>query len=144
MEDMMAQLPKEALDDYELVKVESMIQSMTAQERRLPDLLDESRMRRIARGSGRTQQEVRDLVARFKMTRTMMKDMGGLMGMMGNPAAMQRKLAQLGGGRMPGMPGMPGMMGGTPGAARAVSKEEMDLRRKKAKDARKARKKQRR
>ncbi|MEN9785567.1 MAG: hypothetical protein RLZZ299_831 [Pseudomonadota bacterium] len=144
MEDMMAQLPKEALDDYELVKVESMIQSMTAQERRLPDLLDDSRMRRIARGSGRTQQEVRDLVARFKMTRTMMKDMGGLMGMMGNPAAMQRKLAQLGGGRMPGMPGMPGMMGGTPGAARAVSKEEMDLRRKKAKDARKARKKQRR
>ena len=46
---MMSQIPKEALDDRELLKVQSMIQSMTKQERRNPDIIDDSRIQRIAK-----------------------------------------------------------------------------------------------
>ena len=58
MGELMEQLPKEALDDKELVKIEAMIQSMTKQERNHPDILDESRMLRVAKGSGRPFEEV--------------------------------------------------------------------------------------
>ncbi len=153
MDELMQQVPKEALDDYELVKVESMIQSMTRAERGNPELLNESRFRRIAKGSGRSVQEVKDLYERFKITRTMMKDMGGMMNMMGDlkdPKALRKKLAQMGG--LPGMGGMPGMgaMGGlgglaaAGGATREMTKAELEARRKKTAAARQARKKQRR
>jgi signal recognition particle subunit SRP54 len=150
MDEMMQQLPSEALDDYELVKVEAMIQSMTRQERTRPDVLNDSRMKRIAKGSGRTFQEVKDLNERFKMTRQMMKQVGTMTGMMGgglsDPKAFQRQMAQMArqgqlGGGMPGMPALPGPAAA---GATAVSKAELELRRKKAKEARSARKKQRR
>lgn len=152
MDEMMQQLPKEALDDYELVKVESMIQSMTRQERLMPDLLDDGRMKRIARGSGRTLKEVKDLHERFKLTRAMMKDVGSMTGMLGglkNPRQLQQRLAamaQRGGfGGMPGAPaGLPGPAAGEALVRSSIGKDEMDARRKKAKEARKARKKQRR
>jgi signal recognition particle subunit SRP54 len=150
MDEMMQQVPAEALDDYELVKVEAMIQSMTRQERREPDILDESRMKRIARGSGRTLPEVRALHDRFKMTRSMMKEVGAMSGMLGglkNPRQLQQKLASMAQrGGFGGMAGLPGA-GPAPGEAlvrNAVSREELESRRKKAKEARKARKKQRR
>jgi signal recognition particle subunit SRP54 len=152
MDEMMAQVPAEALDDYELVKVEAMIQSMTRQERRFPDKLDESRMKRIAKGSGRSQGEVRDLLERFKMTRMMMKQVGTASGMFGNvkqARQMQRQMAQMaqqggmgGMGAMGGGMGMGGPEGGAPPAL-MISREDRDARRQKAKDARKARKKQR-
>ena len=53
MGDLMSQLPPEALDDREFKKVEAIIQSMTKTERNNPDVVNESRMERIARGSGR-------------------------------------------------------------------------------------------
>ena len=46
-------------------KVEAMIQSMTRQERRNPDVLNESRLQRVARGSGRSFEEVKALFERF-------------------------------------------------------------------------------
>jgi len=143
MDEVMSQVPEEALDDYELVKVEAMIQSMTNQERRNPDVLDDSRFKRIARGAGRPLQEVKDLHDRFKMTRAMMKEVGSMTGLLGgggfNAKALQQRMAQYAqqsGMAIPGMPQAP--------KAIAMSAAERDLRRKKAKEAKKARKKQRR
>jgi signal recognition particle subunit SRP54 len=153
MDEMMAQVPAEALDDYELVKVEAMIQSMTNQERRFPDKLNDSRMKRIAKGSGRSLGEVKDLYERFKMTRQMMKQVGTASGMFGNlkqARQMQKQMAQMaqasGMGGMGGMGGGMGMGGPEEGAPQLpmLSREDREARRQKTKDARKARKKQRR
>ncbi|CAA9452850.1 MAG: Signal recognition particle protein Ffh [uncultured Rubrobacteraceae bacterium] len=65
------------LDDKALSRVEAMITSMTTQERRNPRLLQNpSRARRIARGSGSTQQDVQKLVKQFQQMQKMMKQMG--------------------------------------------------------------------
>ena len=56
----------------------AIIQSMTRMERRNPDILNASRRRRIAAGSGTTVQEVNQLIKQFEATRDMMKQvMGG-------------------------------------------------------------------
>lgn len=142
MDELMSQVPAEALDDYEMVRVESVIQSMTNQEKRNPAILNESRFKRIARGAGRELKEVKELHERFKMTRDMMKQMGEATGMFGAKKArdMQRQMAQ-----MAGM--MPGATAGSmpePVAMRVLTKDEKEARRKKAKKAKDARKKQRR
>src|SRR5919205_3766187 len=65
------------LDDKALARVEAMITSMTVQERRNPRLLQNpSRARRIARGSGTTQQDVQKLVKQFGEMQKMMRQMG--------------------------------------------------------------------
>ncbi|MCA1739012.1 MAG: signal recognition particle protein [Actinobacteria bacterium] len=65
------------LDDKMLGRVEAMITSMTVQERRNPRLLQNpSRARRIARGSGSTQQDVQKLVKQFAEMQKMMRQMG--------------------------------------------------------------------
>jgi signal recognition particle subunit SRP54 len=65
------------LDDKALGRVEAMITSMTVQERQNPRLLQNpSRARRIARGSGSTQQDVQKLVKQFGQMQKMMKQMG--------------------------------------------------------------------
>ena len=51
----------------------AIIQSMTRMERRNPDILNASRRRRIAAGSGTTVQDVNLLLKQFEQTRTMMK-----------------------------------------------------------------------
>ncbi|MDP6945644.1 MAG: signal recognition particle protein, partial [Myxococcota bacterium] len=93
MGEMMGQIPPEALDDRELVKVQAMIQSMTPQERRYPDILDDSRMRRISRGSGRAEQEIRELLERFGQVRQMMSQVGMMSGMTGG-RRMRRQMKQ--------------------------------------------------
>lgn len=56
------------------VKVyKSIIQSMTKEERENPDVINAARLRRIARGSGRTEKDVRELLSRYKQTRNLMK-----------------------------------------------------------------------
>jgi len=147
--DMMDQIPAEALDDNELTKVEAMVQSMTKQERVNPQLINESRIRRIARGSGRTVKEVRELYDRFGMARQAMGQLGAAAGF-GSAKKMKKArkaMAAMGGGDMGGMGGMgmPGM--GFPGMEAdegpRLSPEEKKARKKKASDARKARRKQR-
>ncbi|MDX6380503.1 MAG: signal recognition particle subunit [Rubrobacteraceae bacterium] len=65
------------IDDKALGRVEAMITSMTLQERRNPRLLQNpSRARRIARGSGTTQQDVQKLVKQFGEMQKMMRQMG--------------------------------------------------------------------
>jgi len=51
----------------------SIIQSMTKQERENPDRINASNVRRIASGSGRTDKDVRELLARYKQTKNLMK-----------------------------------------------------------------------
>lgn len=82
----------------EMKKMKVMISSMTKQERQDHKVLNDSRLERIAKGSGNTVKAVKDFVEKF---RQMEKMMGGMMSMMK-------------GGGMPGM-GMPGMGGGMPG-----------------------------
>jgi len=51
----------------------SIIQSMGKQEREGPDIINAPRIKRIAKGSGRTEKEVRELLSRYKQTKTLMK-----------------------------------------------------------------------
>src|SRR5918997_654002 len=71
------QLQGVQLDDRMLNRVEAMVTSMTANERRNPKLLQNpSRVRRIARGSGTTQQDVQKLIKQFNEMQKMMRQMG--------------------------------------------------------------------
>ena len=65
------------IDEKALVHTEAIIQSMTKAERLNPSILNGSRKRRIAAGSGRTIQEVNRLVKQFEDMRKMMKNISG-------------------------------------------------------------------
>jgi len=72
-----AQMLKQAnVNEDRLKHVEAIVLSMTPRERREPDLLNGSRRSRIARGSGRTVQEVNQLMAQFKQMKKQMKSVG--------------------------------------------------------------------
>ena len=64
-----------ALDERQFKRVEAIIQSMTAQERALPQVIDGSRRRRIATGSGTKVQDVNQLLNQFREMQGMMKQM---------------------------------------------------------------------
>ncbi|MFQ6611760.1 MAG: signal recognition particle protein [Fidelibacterota bacterium] len=64
------------LDDRQLVWTEAIINSMTPEERRNPQVLNGSRRQRIARGSGRSVQEVNQLLRQFNQMQKMFKQMG--------------------------------------------------------------------
>ncbi|HEY9604997.1 MAG TPA: signal recognition particle protein [Allocoleopsis sp.] len=83
--------------ETKLKQSEAMINSMTVEERRNPDILasSPSRRRRIARGSGYHERDVANLVSEFTKMRSLMQQMGQ--------------------GQMPAFPGMGGMMGGMGG-----------------------------
>ena len=98
------------LDESQINRTEAIIQSMTKQERQNVDILDNSRRRRIARGSGTNQQEVSQLVKGFEMVSQLSKQMSS-MGMVDRLKAMagmgSMDLAAMTGGRgaMPKMSG---------------------------------------
>jgi signal recognition particle subunit SRP54 len=92
------QLPTGALDGDQLKHVEAIIRSMTPRERAEPTIIDGSRRRRIARGSGTKPQEVNQLISQFLDMRKMMKQMTTGRGPFGRMAAM------VGRGGMPGLP----------------------------------------
>jgi len=69
------------VSDDALKKPEAIIRSMTAKERRNPNLLNPSRRKRIAAGSGTTVQDVNSLMRQFDQARDMMKRMMGNKGM---------------------------------------------------------------
>jgi signal recognition particle subunit SRP54 len=64
------------LDDRAFDRIQAIIQSMTRQERQTPGLINGSRRKRIARGSGTSVQEVNQLLRQFKDAQKMMKLMG--------------------------------------------------------------------
>jgi len=63
-----------SVDDKALVKIEALINSMTEEERLKPQIIDGSRRRRIAKGSGSNLQEVNRLLKQFFMMQKMIKD----------------------------------------------------------------------
>ena len=65
-------LPTE-FDDDQVKRVEAIIYSMTAAERRRPEIINGSRRRRIARGSGTTPQDINRLLNQFKQTQKLMR-----------------------------------------------------------------------
>ncbi len=70
-------LPDVDVDERDVSHVEAIICSMTARERRYPQILNGSRRRRIALGSGSQVADVNRLVKRFEASRHMMKQLGG-------------------------------------------------------------------
>ena len=69
------------IDEKILARTEAIVLSMTPKERRKPEILNASRKRRIAAGSGTTIQEVNRLLKQFEQTKQMMKQFsGGLFG----------------------------------------------------------------
>jgi signal recognition particle subunit SRP54 len=120
------------VDDRELVRVEAMIASMTKQERQMPDILEDARLNRIAKGSGQPLEQVKGLVGRFSMMRGMMKNLG-----QGN----KKGLAKLGLGGMADM--FSQQMPVPPKKALVDLKADEQKRRDKRKLAKKARKKSR-
>ncbi len=102
------QLKNLDLDEKELNRTEAVIQSMTKKERADVTLLDNSRRRRIARGSGTSTQAVSQVVKGFEMVLKMSKQVSS-MGMMDRMKALtgmgQMDPAAMGGGGMPGLPG---------------------------------------
>ncbi len=82
-----SQLGAVDIPDGEVNRVEAIIRSMTPRERQKPDLIDRSRRRRIALGSGVAPEEVSGLLKQFRQMRDMMKAVGG--GKMGPDAFSQ-------------------------------------------------------
>ena len=82
------------IDDDAFKGIEAIILSMTPKERQRPEILNQSRKMRIAKGSGTSIQEVNRLVKQFDQTRKMMKMMTG-----------SKMKAMM--GKMPQIPGMP-------------------------------------
>jgi signal recognition particle subunit SRP54 len=71
-----SQLRDVNVDERELKRVEAIVLSMTPQERRMPHVIDGSRRKRIAQGSGTTVQQVNQLLTARKQMEKMMKQMG--------------------------------------------------------------------
>ncbi len=82
------QIKNMRVDERQIDRVEAMILSMTPSERRNPRIIDGSRRRRIAAGSGNNVQSVNQLLSQFRQVQKMMK--------------------QVGKGKMPQFPGLPG------------------------------------
>ena len=160
------QLPEGAnIDDGELIKIKAMISSMTMTERRQPELFIEtsweqvisggqvkgrrrvanyveSRVRRIARGSGRKETEVMELLHKFALMRQMMLSMGAQAGLLGKIPGLRSlgKLQQMAGmdlGAMMNAAGMPQMEGRRSAPRPNVDKKRDKIKRKAAKEARK-------
>jgi signal recognition particle subunit SRP54 len=121
---MKAQMANANLDDSLLKRQCAIIDSMTPQERRNPDILKASRKKRIAAGSGTTPEQINKLLKMHRTMADMMKAMGGAkrgpmaqianaMGFGGGmPSAeemakMAEQMKGAGGGLPPTMPGMP-------------------------------------
>ncbi len=104
------------LDDAELVKAEAIVSSMTVRERVETELFQKqpNRLRRVARGSGRSEKEVAELIERFSFMRQMMGGIGQSAGMLSKIPGMKqlaaaRRLKDA--VRMTGLEGAPGMGG---------------------------------
>ena len=88
------------IDDNAFKGIEAIIKSMTPKERTNPEILNQSRRQRIAKGSGTNLQEVNRLIKQFDQTRKMMKMVTG--------SQMAKMAGMMGKGKgFPGMPGMP-------------------------------------
>ena len=88
------QMAPEGVDEKQVSRVEAIINSMTPAERRRHDLINGSRRKRIARGSGTTVEEVNRLLKQFVQMQKMMKAVGGMAGG-GGKGKLRKRMAQL-------------------------------------------------
>jgi signal recognition particle subunit SRP54 len=65
-----------AVDEHALTRIEAIIRSMTPEERQRPQVINGSRRKRIAAGSGTTVQDVNRLLKQFEQMQKMMKALG--------------------------------------------------------------------
>src|SRR3954469_12053894 len=93
------ELKNAKIDESEVGRVVAIIDSMTAQERRNYMIINGSRRRRIAKGSGTSVQDVNNLLKQYAQARKMMKSFIGQAGMLG------KKFGKM---KIPGMPSFPG------------------------------------
>jgi len=99
----------QAVDEKQFKRIEAIIQSMTAEERRRPEILGGSRKRRIAGGSGTSAAEINQLLTQFRQMQAMMKQLSaGMPGMrgLGGAGGLGGGLAGLGKGLPAGVPGL--------------------------------------
>ena len=71
------------IDDRQMLRVEAIIHSMTEKEREKPDIINPSRKRRIAAGSGTSVEEVNRLLKQYEQMKKMFKQLGGKVGKKG-------------------------------------------------------------
>lgn len=78
-----SRIPQQVLEQQEnkMKTYKYIIQSMTKKEREDPSIITVSRIKRIAKGSGRTEAEVRELLNQYNMMKKMMKQFGGAAGL---------------------------------------------------------------
>jgi len=120
-----SQIPSADIDDGEMVRMEAIIQSMTKKERKNPDLIDGSRRRRIAKGSGVDPQDVSGLVKSFLQMRSMMKQMANMGFMERMRFGSQMSQASMLSGKMPKVPVQ---------SPKMSAREKLALRRKRKKN----------
>ncbi|MGV8146325.1 MAG: signal recognition particle protein [Alkaliphilus sp.] len=72
------QLKNMKVNEKDLVYTEAIIKSMTKEERKKPELLNASRRKRIAKGSGTSVQRVNQIIKQFEQTKKMMKQFSGM------------------------------------------------------------------
>jgi signal recognition particle subunit SRP54 len=97
---MMKELQNLQPDEKELTRIVAIIDSMTPKERNNHMIVNGSRRRRIAQGSGTSVQEVNSLLKQYGQARKMMKSMSGNFGALGK--GLGKKLGKLGGFGLPG------------------------------------------
>ncbi|MGE3509828.1 MAG: signal recognition particle protein [Vicinamibacterales bacterium] len=78
-------------DDKQLNRIDAIISSMTPDERRKQHIINGSRRKRIARGSGTSVEEVNRLLKQFVQMQKMLKSLGGMAGMAGGGKAARRR-----------------------------------------------------
>ncbi|VTS14502.1 signal recognition particle protein [Streptococcus pseudoporcinus] len=127
MEDLLKMIPGMAgnpalanikIDEKQIARKRAIVSSMTKAERENPDLLNPSRRRRIAAGSGNSFVDVNKFIKDFNQAKAMMQgvmsgDMNKAMKQMGiDPNRMPKNMSNSGGTNIPDMSALEGMMGG--------------------------------
>jgi signal recognition particle subunit SRP54 len=82
-------------DDKQINRVEAIINSMTLEERRKQHIINGSRRKRIARGSGTSVEEVNRLLKQFVQMQKMLKSLGGMAGLSGGGKAARRRAMEM-------------------------------------------------
>jgi signal recognition particle subunit SRP54 len=82
-------------DESQLTRVEAIISSMTPEERRKQHIINGSRRKRIARGSGTSVEEVNRLLKQFVQMQKMLKQLGGMAGLAGGGKKARRQAMQM-------------------------------------------------
>jgi signal recognition particle subunit SRP54 len=89
------QLANQKPDEKALGRTEAIINSMTAEERRKQHIINGSRRKRIAKGSGTSVEEVNRLLKQFVQMQKMLKQLGGMAGLSGGGKSAKRRAMQM-------------------------------------------------